>query len=120
MKSIARLFAVAAVMAFASAPAVAGHHGERQNNIVETAAAAGQFETLLAAATAAGLAPALSGDGPFTVFAPTDEAFGALPAGTVETLLRPENREQLAFKPFNDRSMVVTFSSIIRTRSMSS
>ncbi len=96
MRSITRFISVAAFAVLASAPAIAGHHGERQNNIVETAAAAGQFETLLAAATAAGLAPALSGDGPFTVFAPTDEAFGALPAGTVETLLRPENREQLA------------------------
>ena len=96
MKSIARLIAIAAVTVFVAAPAIAGHHGERQQNIVETASAAGQFETLLAAATAAGLAPALSGDGPFTVFAPTDDAFGALPAGTVETLLRPENREQLA------------------------
>ncbi|MBY6205187.1 fasciclin domain-containing protein [Halomonas denitrificans] len=73
----------------------AGHHGEC-GNIVETAADAGQFETLLAAATAAGLAPALSDDGPFTVFAPTDEAFGTLPAGTVETLLKPENKDRLA------------------------
>lgn len=77
--------------------AEAGHHQEQSgNNIVETAAGAGQFETLLAAATAAGLAPALSNDGPFTVFAPTDEAFGALPEGTVEALLREENRDQLA------------------------
>ena len=96
MKSIARLIAIAALTVFVAVPAIAGHHGERKTNIVETASAAGQFETLLAAATAAGLAPALSGDGPFTVFAPTDDAFGALPAGTVETLLRPENREQLA------------------------
>ncbi len=64
-------------------------------NIVETAAAAGSFETLLAAAKAAGLAEALSGEGPFTVFAPTDEAFAALPEGTVETLLKPENLDTL-------------------------
>lgn len=76
--------------------AQAGHHGERTDNIVETAAAAGQFDTLIAAAEAAGLAGALTGDGPLTVFAPTDEAFAALPAGTVETLLKPENKDQLA------------------------
>lgn len=56
-------------------------------NIVETAIAAGSFKTLVAAVTAAGLAETLSGPGPFTVFAPTDEAFGKLPAGTVEGLL---------------------------------
>ncbi|MEE4172901.1 MAG: fasciclin domain-containing protein [Xanthomonadales bacterium] len=86
--------------------AQAGHHqehgasmntaGQTAGNIVETAAAAGQFETLIAAARAAGLAGALTGEGPLTVFAPTDEAFDALPAGTVETLLKPENRDQLA------------------------
>lgn len=97
MKSISRFFCAIAVAGFVAAPVVAQHHGHRSgDNIVETAASAGQFETLLAAATAAGLAPALSNDGPFTVFAPTDEAFGALPAGTVETLLREENRDQLA------------------------
>lgn len=57
-------------------------------NIIETAKSAGQFTTLLAAIDAAGLNEALSGDGPFTVFAPTDEAFAALPAGTVEGLLK--------------------------------
>lgn len=65
------------------------------NNLVDVAKAAGGFKTLLAAATAADLVGVLSGDGPLTVLAPTDEAFGKLPAGTVETLLRPENREQL-------------------------
>lgn len=65
-------------------------------DIVETAASAGMFNTLLAAAKAAGLAEALSGEGPFTVFAPTDEAFAALPSGTVETLLKPENKAMLA------------------------
>ncbi len=64
-------------------------------NIVQTAAAAGQFETLLAAATAAGLAPALSGHTKLTVFAPTDAAFAKLPKGTVESLLKPENKEKL-------------------------
>ena len=65
-------------------------------NIVETAAEAGSFSTLLAAAEAAGLVEALSGDGPLTVFAPTDEAFAALPDGTVASLLEPENKGQLA------------------------
>ncbi|MEO8435752.1 MAG: fasciclin domain-containing protein [Pyrinomonadaceae bacterium] len=64
-------------------------------DIVETAVGAGQFKTLAAALEAAGLIDALKGSGPFTVFAPTDEAFAKLPAGTVESLLRPENKEQL-------------------------
>jgi len=65
-------------------------------NIVETAQQAGTFNTLVAAAQAAGLAGALSQNGPLTVFAPTDEAFEALPSGTVEKLLLPENKDQLA------------------------
>ncbi len=64
-------------------------------DIVDTAAGAGTFETLVAAVTAAGLVDTLKGEGPFTVFAPTDEAFAALPAGTVEDLLKPENKDQL-------------------------
>jgi len=64
-------------------------------NLVEVAAGAGSFETLIAAAKAAGLAGALTGDGPLTVFAPTDDAFAKLPEGTVATLLKPENKETL-------------------------
>ena len=64
-------------------------------DIVDTAVAAGTFKTLAAAVGAAGLVDTLKGDGPFTVFAPTDEAFKKLPAGTVETLLKPENKEKL-------------------------
>ena len=64
-------------------------------DIVDTAASAGQFNTLIAAVEAADLVTTLKGDGPFTVFAPTDEAFAALPEGTVENLLKPENKEQL-------------------------
>ena len=83
--------------------AIAGHHekGEKKAamdkapDIVDTAAEAGTFNTLLAAAKAAGLVDALKGDGPLTVFAPTDEAFAALPEGTVESLLLPENKDQL-------------------------
>lgn len=66
------------------------------DNLVAVAQKAGQFETLLAAAEAAGLADALASGGPFTVFAPTDDAFNKLPQGTVESLLKPENKEQLA------------------------
>lgn len=66
------------------------------DDIVDVAAGAGQFKTLLAAAEAAGLVDALRSAGPMTVFAPTDEAFSKLPAGTVESLLRPENRSKLA------------------------
>ncbi|MCC5978613.1 MAG: fasciclin domain-containing protein [Salinarimonas sp.] len=65
------------------------------DDIVDTAIAAGSFETLVAAVQAAGLVETLKGEGPFTVFAPTDEAFAALPAGTVESLLEEENRDQL-------------------------
>jgi uncharacterized surface protein with fasciclin (FAS1) repeats len=64
-------------------------------DIVDTAVEAGQFETLAAALGAAGLVDTLKGEGPFTVFAPTDEAFAKLPDGTVETLLKPENKDQL-------------------------
>jgi transforming growth factor-beta-induced protein len=64
-------------------------------NIVETAVGAGSFKTLVAAVGAADLAEALGGEGPFTVFAPTDEAFAALPEGTVESLLKPENKDKL-------------------------
>jgi uncharacterized surface protein with fasciclin (FAS1) repeats len=64
-------------------------------DIVDTAASAGQFETLVAAVQAAGLVETLKGEGPFTVFAPTDEAFAKLPEGTVDNLLKPENKDQL-------------------------
>lgn len=67
-----------------------------EKDIVDTAVAAGQFKTLTAALDAAGLVDTLKGPGPFTVFAPTDEAFAKLPAGTVEDLLKPENKDQLA------------------------
>ena len=64
-------------------------------NIVDTAVAAGNFKTLAAALGAAGLVDTVSGAGPFTVFAPTDAAFAKLPAGTIENLLKPENKDQL-------------------------
>ncbi|MEM9303682.1 MAG: fasciclin domain-containing protein [Pseudomonadota bacterium] len=77
-------------------PAAAGDYGSKaQKDIVETAVSAGSFQTLAAALQAADLVGTLQGDGPFTVFAPTDEAFAKLPAGTVENLLKPENKDQL-------------------------
>jgi uncharacterized surface protein with fasciclin (FAS1) repeats len=69
--------------------------GAAQKDIVDTAVAAGDFNTLATALRAAGLVDTLKSNGPFTVFAPTDEAFGKLPAGTVESLLKPENKEKL-------------------------
>lgn len=66
-----------------------------EKNIVDTAVEAGKFKTLAAALGAAGLVDAVKGPGPFTVFAPSDEAFAKLPKGTVETLLKPENKEKL-------------------------
>lgn len=65
------------------------------HDIVDTAVAAGTFKTLVAAVTAADLGATLKGEGPFTVFAPTDDAFVALPAGTVDDLVKPENKEKL-------------------------
>ena len=66
-----------------------------KKDVVDTAVGAGNFKTLVAAVKAAGLVDALKGDGPFTVFAPTDAAFAKLPAGTVESLLKPENKDKL-------------------------
>ncbi|MFG6175660.1 fasciclin domain-containing protein [Halomonas sp. THAF12] len=77
------------------ATSVQADHHEMKADIVDTAVEAGQFETLVAAVKAAGLVETLKGEGPFTVFAPTDEAFAALPAGTVDDLLKPENSETL-------------------------
>lgn len=75
-------------------PAVAAEKAAAKD-IVDTAVGAGQFKTLAAALTAAGLVDTLKGAGPFTVFAPTDEAFAKLPSGTVENLLKPENKDKL-------------------------
>ncbi|WP_254919091.1 fasciclin domain-containing protein [Oceanicola sp. 22II-s10i] len=66
-----------------------------ESDIVDTAVGAGNFTTLVTAVEAAGLVETLKGEGPFTVFAPTDEAFAKLPAGTVEDLLKPENKDKL-------------------------
>jgi len=88
-RNTALALTTAALMGTASFAAAAS------KDIVDTASDAGSFATLLAAAEAAGLVETLKGDGPFTVFAPTDAAFAELPDGTVETLLMPENKDQL-------------------------
>lgn len=100
-----KILAAGAALTMVTGAAYAGHHeskdkiahGEKMEkaDIVDTAVAAGSFATLVAAVQAAGLEETLRGDGPFTVFAPTDDAFAALPAGTIDTLLKPENKDQL-------------------------
>jgi uncharacterized surface protein with fasciclin (FAS1) repeats len=114
--ALTKLVVVSAALIVGAAPPVfASHHGGTRGapaastsntptketnmsnkDIVETAVGAGQFNTLAAALGAAGLIETLKGPGPFTVFAPTDAAFAALPAGTVDDLLKPENKAKLA------------------------
>jgi uncharacterized surface protein with fasciclin (FAS1) repeats len=91
MKTMPHLAAILALGI--SQPALADHHGSQ--TIAEVAMASPQHETLVAAVKAAGLAGALGGSGPLTVFAPTDQAFENLPEGTVDTLLQTENKAQL-------------------------
>ena len=93
MLGFGRLAAVAAIVMGIAAGSATAYAADK--DIVDTAVAAGQFKTLAAALTAAGLVDTLKGPGPFTVFAPTDAAFAKLPAGTVENLLKPENKAQL-------------------------
>lgn len=101
MLAAALVLSFATPLAFA-APAGNGSAGESslassqaRADIVDTAVSAGQFKTLAAALQAAGLVDTLKSEGPFTVFAPTDAAFAALPAGTLDSLLKPENRQKL-------------------------
>ncbi|MGD9251628.1 MAG: fasciclin domain-containing protein [Desulfobacterales bacterium] len=99
----ARLIIIGIIMLTMPVAAIAGSHSSSTSksgdmaskDIVDTAVAAGSFNTLVAALQAADLVDTLKGPGPFTVFAPTDEAFGKLPAGTVEDLLKPENKAKL-------------------------
>ena len=88
-------FAVSAFAAFAENPMVGGAPMYEDKNIVENAVNSADHTTLVAAVQAAGLVETLQGAGPFTVFAPTNAAFEKLPAGTVENLLKPENKDQL-------------------------
>lgn len=105
MKKLLKLSGITfASVSLLAAPAFAEHHEEKvtteasseQQTLVAIAAGNESFSTLVAAVKAAGLVDALNGDGPFTIFAPTNDAFSKLPAGTVETLLKPENKEKLA------------------------
>ena len=91
MRLIAKLAATTVAFGLMAGAALA----DMKKDIVDTAVDAGSFTTLVAAVQAAGLVETLKGEGPFTVFAPTDEAFAALPEGTVDTLLLPENKDQL-------------------------
>lgn len=92
---LAALLALTASTAFAANPDVGGAPMYEDKTIVENAVNSADHTTLVAAVKAAGLVETLSGPGPFTVFAPTNEAFAKLPAGTVENLLKPENKEML-------------------------
>lgn len=91
MKTMTTFTSLVLVGILAAAPA----HAQQPKDIVDTAVAAGSFTTLAKALTAADLVTTLKGPGPFTVFAPTDEAFAKLPAGTLESLLKPENKDKL-------------------------
>ena len=91
----AALVLTTSLAAYAANPMVGGAPMYESKNIVENAVNSADHTTLVAAVKEAGLVDTLSGKGPFTVFAPTNEAFAKLPAGTVETLLKPENKDQL-------------------------
>jgi uncharacterized surface protein with fasciclin (FAS1) repeats len=86
---------VAAALLLTLSTAAYANPQPKPQDIVDTAVAAGSFKTLVAALKAAGLVDTLKGKGPFTVFAPTDDAFAKLPAGTVDELLKPENKQKL-------------------------
>jgi len=98
-RSVAVLLAVFAMafgtFSFAQNPMVGGHDMSPMKNIVQNALNSDDHTTLVAAVKAAGLVEILEGSGPFTVFAPTNEAFAKLPAGTVDNLVKPENKDQL-------------------------
>ena len=90
---LVRIVTITATLALTAL--LGGARAENQKDIVAVASSAGSFNTLVAAVKAAGLVETLQGSGPFTVFAPTDEAFAKLPKGTLEDLLKPENKEKL-------------------------
>jgi uncharacterized surface protein with fasciclin (FAS1) repeats len=89
-----KMFTAVLLIVGISSVAFAGSHGGKKD-VVDTAVAAGSFSTLVTAVKAAGLVETLKGEGPFTVFAPTDDAFAKLPEGTVDDLLKPENIDKL-------------------------
>ena len=88
-----KFFSIIIIFLLTNISIYAGHH--KTDDIVEVAVKAGIFNTLVAAVKAADLVSAVKGDGPFTVFAPNDEAFNKLPSGTIESLLKKENKEKL-------------------------
>ena len=94
MMMINKIFVSVLALSLMGTVVLASKH-EAKMDIVETASSAGSFGTLVAAVEAAGLSETLKGEGPFTVFAPTDEAFSKLPEGTVDNLLKPENKDKL-------------------------
>jgi uncharacterized surface protein with fasciclin (FAS1) repeats len=94
-KRMRKLAMIATVLVLAVALNAYAHNCDKKMDIVDTAASAGSFNTLVAAVKAADLVDTLKGEGPFTVFAPTDEAFAKLPKGTLEDLLKPENKAKL-------------------------
>lgn len=97
-RSVLSLLVLVTVLFAGTMNSHSGSYGDKKaskQDIVDTAVGAGDFQTLVAAVQAAELVETLKGEGPFTVFAPTDEAFAKLPDGTVETLLLPENKDQL-------------------------
>ena len=105
--------AIVALAIAASVPVVRA----QEKDIVDTAVAAGSFKTLAAALQAAGLVETLKGKGPFTVFAPTDEAFAKLPKGTVEELLKPENKAKLtAILTYHDVPGAVTAAQVTKLK----
>ena len=94
MSVLTKILVALIVTVSVPASAVAGHHGQNKD-IVDVASANGSFKTLVVAVKAAGLVKTLKSKGPFTVFAPTDAAFAALPKGTIASLLKPENKGKL-------------------------
>ena len=95
LKLAVTAIALTAVIGWNANSARADHHEEEKMDIVDTAVKAGKFKTLVAAVQAAGLVDVLKGDGPFTVFAPTDEAFAKLGDDAIADLLKPENKDKL-------------------------
>src|SRR5271166_1729601 len=93
--TVKRIYATICIAMAIALSAGSSAFAQPRKDIVDTAVAAGDFKTLAAALQAAGLVDTLKGPGPFTVFAPTDEAFAKLPAGTVDNLLKPENHDKL-------------------------
>jgi transforming growth factor-beta-induced protein len=115
-KSMTLVLTLAALVTFGGS-ALAGAKADTTRDIVDTAVAAGSFGTLAKALQAADLIGALKGDGPFTVFAPTDAAFAKLPAGTIESLLEPANKEKLrAILLYHVVSGKVTASDVVKLK----